>query len=124
MKQTKKTQEKRRGLTAIEKIEKLGKKVASMTQAELARAVGVSRERVRQLVPRMKVKPGQRIVAWHRKVSRAQRLLMMKMQDDGVPLSDIAQKYGVSEYHVREAIRLTRAELNITRGRGRPRKQM
>ncbi|MGQ9707409.1 MAG: hypothetical protein ACUVUR_00845 [bacterium] len=122
MKETKQAQEKPKTLTAIEKIEKLGKKVSSMTQAELARAVGVSRERIRQLIPRMKIKPGQRVVAWHRKVSRDQRLLMMKMQDKGVSLSTIAKKYGVSEYHVREAIRLTRAELNISRGRGRPRR--
>lgn len=124
MKQTKQNQGKPAGSTAIQKIEKLGKKVASMTQAELARAVGVSRERIRQLVPRMKIKPGQRIVAWHRTVSRAERLEMLKKQEEGVPLSDIAKKYGVSEYHVREAIRLTREELNIKRGRGRPRKRV
>jgi len=47
-------------LTAIQKIEKLGKAVAKMTQAELGRAVGVSRERIRQLYPRLKVKPRRR----------------------------------------------------------------
>lgn len=117
------TQTQNQQLTAIQKIEKLGKKVASMTQAELARAVGVSRERIRQLVPRMKIKPGKRIVAWHRTISKAQRLAMLKMHENGVPLINIAKKYGVSEYHVREAIRLTRIELNIPRGRGRPRKK-
>ncbi len=98
------------GLTAIQKIEKLGKKVASMTQAELARAVGVSRERIRQLVPRMKIKPGRRVVAWHRTISKAQREAMVKMHKSGVSLSAIAQKYGVSEYHVREVIRLAQKE--------------
>jgi hypothetical protein len=44
--------------TSLEKINQLGKKVEGMTQAELARAVGCSRERIRQLLPRMKVKPG------------------------------------------------------------------
>ncbi len=44
--------------TALERIHRLGKKVEGMTQAELARAVGCSRERIRQLLPRMKVKPG------------------------------------------------------------------
>ena len=47
--------------TALEKIDRLGEKVKGMTQAELARAVGCSRERIRQLLPRMKVKPGRRV---------------------------------------------------------------
>ncbi len=123
MKTSKQNQGKNQPLTAIQKIEQLGKKVASMTQAELARAIGVSRERIRQLVPRMKIKPGKRIVAWHRTVSKAQRVAMLKLHEEGVPLSTIAEKYGVSEYHVREAIRLTRIELNTPRGRGRPRKK-
>ncbi len=124
MKQTKQHQTSSQNLTAIHKIEKLGKKVAGMTQAELARAVGVSRERIRQLVPRMKIKPGKRVVAWHRTISQSRRESMLKMHENGVPLSTIAKKYGVSEYHVREAIRLTRIELNIPRGRGRPRKKI
>ena len=44
-------------MTALHKIQKLGKAVTSMTQAELARAVGVSRERIRQLMPRLRTKP-------------------------------------------------------------------
>ncbi len=107
MKGTKK--ERGMALTAIQKIEKLGKKVATMTQAELARAVGVSRERIRQLVPRMKIKPGRRVVAWHRTISPAQREAMLKMYREGSSLSAIAKKYGVSEYHVREVIRLAKS---------------
>lgn len=102
--------EKGMALTAIQKIEKLGKKVAEMTQAELARAVGVSRERIRQLVPRMKIKPGRRVVAWHRTISKAQREAMVKMHEAGASLSSIAKRYGVSEYHVREVLRLTQGE--------------
>lgn len=97
-------------LTAIQKIEKLGKKVANMTQAELARTVGVSRERIRQLVPRMKIKPTRRVVAWHQTISKAQRAAMVKMHESGASLNAIAKKYGVSEYHVREVIRLARGE--------------
>ena len=51
---------KNRPQTVLEKINRLGEKVKGMTQAELARAVGCSRERIRQLLPRMKVKPGRR----------------------------------------------------------------
>ena len=50
-------------LTASQKIEKLGKAVSGMTQAELSRAVGVSRERIRQLMPRLRTKPSRRIRA-------------------------------------------------------------
>ncbi|MGQ9678753.1 MAG: sigma factor-like helix-turn-helix DNA-binding protein, partial [bacterium] len=97
-------------LTASPKIEKLGKKVANMTQAELARAVGVSRERIRQLVPRMKVKPARRVVAWHQTIPPSQRAVMIKMYESGASLNAIAKKYGVSEYHVREVIRQARGE--------------
>ncbi|OYD14845.1 hypothetical protein CH330_07315 [candidate division WOR-3 bacterium JGI_Cruoil_03_51_56] len=97
--------------TALENIEKLGKKVATMTQAELARTVGCSRERIRQLVPRMKIKPGRRIRAWHRTVSRKVCAEMAKFHDKGEPLAGIGKHYGVSDYHVREAIRLVRPKL-------------
>jgi len=110
--------EKGMALTAIQKIEKLGKKVASMTQAELARAVGVSRERIRQLVPRMKIKPGRRVVAWHRTISKKQRAAMIKMYEAGTSLNTIAKKYGVSEYHVREVIRMARSESQGKRSSG------
>jgi DNA-directed RNA polymerase sigma subunit (sigma70/sigma32) len=94
--------------TALEKIEKLGKALAGMTQAELARAVGVSRERIRQLLPRMKLKPGRRVRAWHRTVARKTCEAMAKLHDEGLSLSAIGRKFSVSDYHVREAIRQVR----------------
>jgi len=98
-------------LTALEKIERLGKKINDMTQAELARSVGCSRERIRQLVPRMKVKPGKRVRAWHRTISPKVCREMAKLHDSGESLTGIGRKYGVSDYHVREAIRLVRPRL-------------
>ena len=95
-------------LTALQKIEKLGKAVATMTQAELARAVGVSRERIRQLYPRLKIKPGRRVRAWHMTVPKATCEAMARLHDRGESLTGIAKRYGVSEYHVREAIRQAR----------------
>ncbi len=97
--------------TALEKIEELGKKVASLTQAELARAVGCSRERIRQLVPRMKTKPGRRVRAWHRTVHRQVCNEMARLHDKGESLAGIGKHYGVSDYHVREAISLVRPKL-------------
>lgn len=98
-------------MTAIQKIEKLGRRVASMTQAELSRAVGVSRERVRQLMPRLKTKPGRRVRAWHLTVPRSTCEAMAKLHDKGESLATIAKRYGVSEYHVREAIRQIRSSI-------------
>jgi hypothetical protein len=98
-------------LTALHKIEKLGKAVSTMTQADLSRAVGVSRERIRQLMPRLRVKPGKRVRAWHRTVSRKTCEAMAKLHDKGESLSGIGRKYGVSDYHVREAIRQVRPEI-------------
>jgi hypothetical protein len=98
-------------LTASQKIEKLGKAVSGMTQAELSRAVGVSRERIRQLMPRLKTKPSRRIRAWHRTVSRRTCVAMADLHDRGESLSAIGRHYGVSDYHVREAIRQVRREI-------------
>ncbi|MEO0073134.1 MAG: sigma factor-like helix-turn-helix DNA-binding protein [candidate division WOR-3 bacterium] len=98
-------------LTAIQKIEKLGRKVTSMTQAELARAVGVSRERIRQLMPRLKFKPSRRVRAWHSTVSKNTAEAMAKLHDEGESLAAIASRYGISEYHVREVIRKIRSEI-------------
>lgn len=98
-------------LTAIQKIEKLGKSVGRMTQAELARAVGVSRERIRQLYPRLRVKPGRRVRAWHLTVPKSTCETLARLHDNGESLTEIARRYGVSEYHVREAIRLARPVL-------------
>jgi len=98
-------------LTALETIDKLGKKVAKMTQAELARAVGCSRERIRQLVPRMKIKPGQRVRAWHRTIPARICREMAKMHDQGVSLAEIGRRYKVSDYHAREAIRMVQPKL-------------
>jgi lambda repressor-like predicted transcriptional regulator len=98
-------------LTASQKIEKLGKAVSGMTQAELSRAVGVSRERIRQLMPRLKMKPSRRIRAWHRTVSRRTCTAMANLHDRGESLSAIGRTYGVSDYHVREAIRQVRREI-------------
>jgi len=103
---------KKQPTSALLAIEKLGKKVATMTQAELSRAVGVSRERIRQLVPRMKVKPGRRVRAWHRSVSRKTCNEMAKLHDSGASLTAIGKKFGVSDYHVREAIRLVRNKID------------
>jgi hypothetical protein len=94
--------------SALMKINKLGKAVTTMTQAELSRAVGVSRERIRQLLPRMKVKPGRRIRAWHRTVSRKTCEAMARLHDEGMSLTVIGKRYNVSDYHVREAIRQVR----------------
>ncbi|MEO0071472.1 MAG: sigma factor-like helix-turn-helix DNA-binding protein [candidate division WOR-3 bacterium] len=110
-----KPKEKTPGLTALQRIEKLGKAVANMTQAELARAVGVSRERIRQLVPRLKIKPGRRIIAWHRTLSNSQLEAIAKMYEEGTPLPAIAKKYKVSEYHVREALKLVRRKKRAQR---------
>ncbi len=98
-------------LTALQKIEKLGKAVSKMTQAELARTVGCSRERIRQLVPRMKMKPGRRVRAWHRTVSPQVCREMAKLHDRGESLAAIGKRYGVSDYHVREAVRLVKPRL-------------
>jgi hypothetical protein len=98
-------------MTALHKIQKLGKAVTSMTQAELARAVGVSRERIRQLMPRLRTKPGKHVRAWHRSVPRRTCEAMAKMHDQGASLSGIGRKFGVSDYHVREAIRQVRPDL-------------
>ena len=98
--------------TALEKINQLGKKVNEMTQAELARSVGCSRERIRQLVPRMKVKPGRRVRAWHRSLSPKICREMAKHHDAGESLTSIGRKFGVSDYHVREAIRQVRPQLD------------
>jgi DNA-directed RNA polymerase sigma subunit (sigma70/sigma32) len=98
-------------LTAIQKIEKLGRKVTTMTQAELSRAVGVSRERIRQLMPRLKIKPSRRVRAWHLTVPRGTCQAMARLHDKGESLTGIAAKYSVSEYHVREAIRQIRDEI-------------
>jgi len=98
-------------LTALQKIARLGKAVASMTQADLARAIGVSRERIRQLVPRLKVKPGKRVRAWHRSITRRECEAMARMHDSGASLSAIGKRHGVSDYHVREAIRQVRPNL-------------
>jgi len=97
---------------ALEAIRKLGKKVSTMTQAELARAVGVSRERIRQLVPRMKVKPGRRVRAWHRTLPRKLCNEMARLHDKGGSLTGIGRQFGVSDYHVREAIRTVRPRLD------------
>ncbi len=97
--------------TALEAINKLGKKVATMTQAELARAVGVSRERIRQLVPRMKIKPGRRVRAWHRTLSKKVCAEMARLHDKGKSLAEIGRQFGVSDYHVREAIRQVRLQI-------------
>lgn len=97
--------------TALEKIEKLGKTLAGMTQAELARAVGVSRERIRQLLPRMKNKPGRRVRAWHRTVPRKTCEAMARLHDEGLSLAAIGRKFTVSDYHVREAIRQVRPSI-------------
>ncbi|MFO7638007.1 MAG: hypothetical protein R6X14_01690 [bacterium] len=99
-------------MSALEKINRLGKKVNEMTQAELARAVGCSRERIRQLVPRMKVKPGRRVRAWHRSLSPKICREMAKHHDAGESLTSIGRKFGVSDYHVREAIRQVRPQLD------------
>ncbi len=98
-------------LTALQKIEKLGKAITTMTQADLSRAVGVSRERIRQLMPRLRIKPGRRIRAWHRTVSHRTCEAMAKLHDRGESLSAIGRHYGVSDYHVREAIRQVREEI-------------
>ena len=98
-------------LSALEKIAKLGNKVNDMTQAELARSVGCSRERIRQLVPRMKTKPGKRIRAWHRTIPRNVCREMAKLHDQGGSLTGIGKHYDVSDYHVREAIRLIKTKL-------------
>jgi len=98
--------------TALQTIRELGRKVATMTQAELSRAVGVSRERIRQLVPRLKVKPGRRVRAWHRTQPRPQCNEMARLHDKGESLAAIGKKFGVSDYHVREAIRTVRPKLD------------
>lgn len=98
-------------LTALEAINKLGNKVSTMTQAELSRAVGVSRERIRQLVPRMKVKPGRRVRAWHRTLSKKVCAEMARLHDKGRSLAGIGREFGVSDYHVREAIRQVRLQI-------------
>lgn len=98
--------------TALAKIEKLGKAVLNMTQADLARAVGVSRERIRQLLPRMKIKPGKRVRAWHRSVSRKVCEAMARLHDQGMSLTAIGKRYNVSDYHVREAIRQVRPTID------------
>jgi DNA-directed RNA polymerase specialized sigma24 family protein len=98
-------------MTALQKIDKLGKAVANMTQADLARAVGCSRERIRQLVPRLKVKPGRRAGAWHHNLAPKDREAMAKLYDTGTSLTDIGRRHGVSDYHVREAIRQVRKSL-------------
>ncbi|MBM3314939.1 hypothetical protein FJY71_03740 [candidate division WOR-3 bacterium] len=98
-------------LTAIQKIDRLGRKVSNMTQAELSRAVGVSRERIRQLMPRLKLKPSRRVRAWHMTVPKATCEAMARLHDRGESLAGIARRYGVSEYHVREAIRQIRHEI-------------
>ncbi len=103
---------KQNATTALSAIEKLGKKVSTMTQAELSRAVGVSRERIRQLVPRMKVKPGRRVRAWHRSVSRKTCNEMARLHDQGASLTAIGKQFGVSDYHVREAIRMVRTRID------------
>ena len=97
--------------SSLEKINRLGKAVSEMTQAELARRVGCSRERIRQLVPRMKVKPGRRVRAWHRTISRKECHEMARFHDRGESLASIGKRYGVSDYHVREAIRLVKSKL-------------
>ena len=98
-------------LTAIQKIEKLGKSVVRFTQAELARQVGVSRERIRQLYPRLKVKPGRRVRAWHFTVPRSYCERLARLHDKGESLTAIGRHFGISEYHVREAIRVVRPVL-------------
>ncbi len=98
-------------MTALAKIDKLGKKVAKMTQAELARLIGCSRERIRQLVPRMRIKPGRRVRAWHRTIQPKECREMARLHDKGESLADIGKRYNVSDYHVREAIRLVRPKL-------------
>lgn len=98
-------------LTAIQKIERLGRKVTDMTQAELARAIGVSRERVRQLMPRLKFKPSRRVRAWHSTVSESKAEAMAKLHDKGESLAAIAKRYGISEYHVREVLRKIRSQI-------------
>ncbi len=102
---------KNKQLTALENINKLGKKAGQMTQAELARAVGCSRERIRQLVPRMQIKPGRRVRAWHRTVSRKTCREMAKLHDQGESLAGIGRHFNVSDYHVREAIRQVKPKL-------------
>jgi len=97
--------------SALQKIEKLGKKVGTLTQAELARTVGVSRERIRQLVPRMKTKPGRRVRAWHRTASSKVCNEMARLHDRGESLAAIGKQYSVSDYHVREAIRTVRHKI-------------
>ncbi len=98
-------------LTAIEKIQKLGKSIQNMTQADLARAVGVSRERIRQLMPRLKLKPGKRVRAWHRTIPANVCEAMARLHDRGMSLTAIGAKHGVSDYHVREAIRRVRPRI-------------
>ncbi len=98
-------------LSALEKISRLGQSVSEMTQAELARKVGCSRERIRQLVPRMKIKPGRRVRAWHRTISRRECREMARLHDQGESLASIGKRYKVSDYHVREAIRLVKPKL-------------
>ena len=102
---------KKKQLSALEKIAKLGSKVNDMTQAELARAVGCSRERIRQLVPRMKVKPGRRVRAWHRTIPPRTCREMVRLHDEGESLAAIGKRFGVSDYHVREAIRQVQSRL-------------
>lgn len=92
-------------MTALEKIEMLGKAVAKMTQAELSRAVGCSRERIRQLVPRLKTKPGRKVRAWYRTIPTAFCRKMARLHDRGESLVSIGKRTGISDYHVREAIR-------------------
>ncbi len=108
-------------LTALEKIEKLGKSVAKMTQADLARAVGCSRERIRQLVPRLKVKPGKRAGAWHHMLAKREREAMARLYESGTSLADIGRRHGVSDYHVREAIREVRKSLTSSKKSSRKR---
>lgn len=102
---------KQKELTALEKIEKLGRKVSQLTQAELAREIGCSRERIRQLVPRMKLKPGRRVRAWHRTIPPKTRREMARFHDAGESLAAIGKRFGVSDYHVREAIRQVQPRL-------------
>jgi AraC-like DNA-binding protein len=103
---------KQQDLTALEKIEKLGKKVSQMTQAELSREIGCSRERIRQLVPRMKMKPGRRVRAWHRTIPPRTCREMARLHEQGESLAAIGKRFGVSDYHVREAIRQVQPRLD------------
>jgi AraC-like DNA-binding protein len=102
---------KQHDLTALEKISRLGKKVSQMTQAELAREIGCSRERIRQLVPRMRIKPGRRVRAWHRTIPPRTCREMVRLHDQGESLAAIGKRFGVSDYHVREAIRQVQSRL-------------